>query len=278
MGIASCRFLKCGLDLTVYSFFVLYRVSVVLQYPYLCLSAFATRFYVFCFYRVSHFWQAELQWSLKLPTHQLLDLAIVCRSYARKTFRGTKLANREDGFLVQALFDGRYKRRTAWENLYKQIRVLVKLTSLYTAPLLVCKMDVGFQPDNNLADSGNRQYSRFLTDLLSPWPECRRLILVDSVITRYCLEVVSRNQYIGKIRLVRTRIHCGDMCDHLVEPLYIKDHLIHTTPKKITDCAGWAKLLDTYGRTTDAASLKLLKKVMFACKTKYDTRVRRLYR
>ena len=86
----------------------------------------------------------------------------------------------------------------------------------------------------------------------------------------------------GWIRIVSTRIHCGDMCDHLVQPLYIKDQVLHT--KKNQESAVWARLLDMYGLTTDAQALALLKTAVFNTEAHqqdgfyYEKAIENLYR
>ena len=200
-------------------------------------------------------WQGELRSSSQLAP-KFLDLAVVCRSAARSAFRGTDLADSGDRFLVEALFDKRHGKEGARNMLVSGMRRLSVQNSFCSMTVLVCKIDVGFQPDNNVADIYHRPYSDFLNLSLLHLHKVKRFFLIDSVVTRDCLRVISHNMH-GWIRIVSTRIHCGDMCDHLVQPLYIKDQVLHTT--KNQESAVWARLLDMYGLTTDTQALELLK-------------------
>ena len=84
------------------------------------------------------------------------------------------------------------------------------------------------------------------------------------------------------IRSVRTRIHSGDLCDHLIQQIYVKDRVLHT--KEGQHSAIWARLLDMYGATTDAQALQLLKTAVFNEKAydeygiDYEREMRHLYK
>ena len=178
-----------------------------------------------CHYRVSRTWKSELDTLRTEQTAQFVDFTEFIRQFDRA--KNTKEKDDQDS-------DDRSVIRS-WlkpdRELYSRCRLLASDVasicykySVVKNGMVVVKFDEGFDYDSyNAGLYCNRNGSPLVYELFNSamtFREADLLIFVDSVMPHSYLFVCSMKEGDWRtIRLFRTTVHAGDICQHLIQPL-----------------------------------------------------------